>query len=38
VLHQSFICFVLVHGIFGNHEVYFPFDFEHEIVGTLAIP
>jgi hypothetical protein len=38
VLHQSFICFVLIHGIFSNHEVHSPFDFKHKIVGTLVIP
>jgi hypothetical protein len=38
VLHQSFICFILVHGIFTNHEVHSPFDFKHKIAGTLAIP
>jgi hypothetical protein len=38
VLHQSFIRFVLIHGIFANHEVHSPFDFKHEIVGTLAVP
>jgi hypothetical protein len=38
VLHQSFICFVLIHGIFTNHEVHSPFDLKHEIFGTLAVP
>jgi hypothetical protein len=38
VLHQSFICFVLIHGIFTNHEVHSPFDFKHKIVGTLVVP
>jgi hypothetical protein len=38
VLHQTLICFVLIHAVFTNHEVHSPFDFKHKIVGTLAAP
>jgi hypothetical protein len=38
MLHQILICFVLIHGVFTNHEIHSPFDFKHKIVGTLAVP
>jgi hypothetical protein len=37
VLHQVLICFILIHGVVANHEIHSSFDFEHEIVGTLAV-
>jgi hypothetical protein len=38
VLHQSLICFVLIHGIFTNLESHSSLDFKHKIFGTLAVP
>jgi hypothetical protein len=37
VLHKVLICFVLIHGLFANHEIHPSFDFKHKVVGTLAI-
>jgi hypothetical protein len=35
VLHQVLICFVLIHGVFANHEIHPSFNFKHKVVSTL---
>jgi hypothetical protein len=37
MLHQVIICFVLIHGIFTNHEIHSSLNLKHKVVGTLAV-
>jgi hypothetical protein len=37
MLHQVLICFVLIHGIFTNHEIHSAFNLKHKVVCTLAV-
>jgi hypothetical protein len=37
VFHHILVCFILIHGILTNHEIYSSFDLEHKVIGTLAV-
>jgi hypothetical protein len=38
MLHQVLVCFILIHCVFANHEIYSSFSFKHKDVGTLTFP